>query len=614
MADFNVDLAAPRAQGSQPVSPVQEQVVQAQPNQLLSGIVNIFAKGLEIDSKQAHEARKQAVIKEYLSNEDVYTTAFTSGQWNAAQAASASRINFQKMYAGYGDMYGKELHEARTNYQGGSALSDAQKEVDAANALFEHQKTKAVDMGFMIVPGASKEVEQKTVEAAQAEERANRLDEQANKREAEQRARKAEGRAEDDHVYKMQTRLEEDNAQKGVLEAVDKHFDLTNVAIKDILNSTSMTPESKQLAISQNLAITKAKLTAISGKYSQLAAPWVTIFDQIAATATKLADPTAKSERDMTLAKNEFDTLMYKAKTAMILKPETRNAVAVSNLFGNNQAMIGLALEAPIVGILAEMGLGPNAKNKISPVVDTSSEKEVLKGLSHALNNLENNKVPGDQTKAKQEAVYAVDEILKQTGGLDNGIEGTKLKDLATFYSSPEFGKLAERGVLNRDSIVNASKVFDISFTPNVTKAISDRLELKIERSPGRDQGNRGKPVQTLLDTVDIKFNGMGVSLVTKPSSFDTLSSSMERTALKDAESGLNQLIRIGAHMEGTTNYAEYWDRSKHLFLPKVYPDPEKLKVGQVIQGKNGKSYKYLGGNFNDIANSYMEVKVGNGE
>jgi hypothetical protein len=33
--------------------------------------------------------------------------------------------------------------------------------------------------------------------------------------------------------------------------------------------------------------------------------------------------------------------------------------------------------------------------------------------------------------------------------------------------------------------------------------------------------------------------------------------------------------------------------------------------VGQTVTAKNGKKYKYLGGNYNDIANSYQEVSGG---
>ena len=65
----------------------------------------------------------------------------------------------------------------------------------------------------------------------------------------------------------------------------------------------------------------------------------------------------------------------------------------------------------------------------------------------------------------------------------------------------------------------------------------------------------------------------------------------MERTAIKEAEGALNQVIRIGAHMEGTTDYAKYWENNKHLIMPSIYPDPAKLKPGQVVDG-----YKYLGG------------------
>jgi hypothetical protein len=64
----------------------------------------------------------------------------------------------------------------------------------------------------------------------------------------------------------------------------------------------------------------------------------------------------------------------------------------------------------------------------------------------------------------------------------------------------------------------------------------------------------------------------------------------------------LNQLIRLHAHLEGTTDYAKYWEAHKHELMPSIYPDPNKLKPGTVVDG-----FKYVGGNYRDRSNWIAE-------
>lgn len=610
MAEFSVDLAAPRGQGAQPVSPVQEQIVPEQPNPLLTGIVNIFAKGLEANNKQAALDRKSAIVGEYVKNEQVYSTALTTGQWNSSQVGMASRSNFTKMIAAYPE-YITELQEAKKSIYDSTDVGEAQKKVDAEAAFQNNLKTQASNMGFTFYDGMSPQAQSAVIDAAQTEIRTNRVSDETYKRNAEQRAQNSEGRAKETFGITIQDHVDRENTIKGILEVADKNFDAFSKVTNDLVNNGSMPYDQKQLILSQNVSRIKAGLASISSKNPELAAPWTKLFDEMSSTAAKLADPTPKSEQELTLLKNTFDTQQYKAKLMITTDPKARNAVALSNLFGNNDSLLKLGVSPVLIGTLSQLGLGPATGQAPPQVVGTSDEKGALKGIKSALSSLQNGSAVGDKDKMGIEAVNSVNGVLKQNATMQGPISAPMLKDLATFYSSPEFGKLSEKGELDKPTMQNVKQVFQVSYEPAVTQAVAQRLETPIEHSPGRDSGNRGKPKQTLLDTVDIKFNGSGVSFVTKPNAFDTLSSSFDRDSLKEAEQGLNTVIRMGAHLEGTTDYAKYWEDNKHLFLPKVYPDPNKLKVGQVVKAKNGKSYKYVGGNYNDISNSYMEIPSG---
>jgi hypothetical protein len=69
---------------------------------------------------------------------------------------------------------------------------------------------------------------------------------------------------------------------------------------------------------------------------------------------------------------------------------------------------------------------------------------------------------------------------------------------------------------------------------------------------------------------------------------------------LQLAEDGLNNILRMNAHMDGTTDYTKYWEDNKSKLLPGVFG--EGLKVGTI---KNG--YQYNGGDARDPRN-YTKV------
>lgn len=54
---------------------------------------------------------------------------------------------------------------------------------------------------------------------------------------------------------------------------------------------------------------------------------------------------------------------------------------------------------------------------------------------------------------------------------------------------------------------------------------------------------------------------------------------------------GINTAVKMGAHMEGRTDYKKYFEENASLFLPTFFPNKQFIEE----QAKAG--YKYLGGN-----------------
>lgn len=608
MADFTVNLTGPQGAGATPVAPVQEQVIPDGDNKLLSGIVDIFAKGLVADNKSKALERKNAVVGEYVKNEGVYSDALVTGQWGASQVGSASRANFNKMIASYPE-YATELMEARKAVYDGTETGEAQKKVDAEIAFRQKEKERASAAGYTFFSGMSPATEEKTIAASQATVRINAEFDAVVKRNAEQRAQAGEGRAVQNHTLQIQDYQDKQNAVKGLLEIADRNFDSLNGMANDLLNDPSKSFEERLALYDRNVQRIKTGMVAISAKNPEMAAPWQRLIDDMQGTFTKLADPKNKTESELAALKTQFETQQYKAKLLITADPSARAAVAVTSLFPNNPALMTLATDPVVKGILAQYGMGPLAGQNAPAVVGTPNEKGALKMIKNALNLMQSGKANGDPAKNSEEAVNTVNEVLKQTGQMDTGLPASTLKELGSFYSSPEFGKLSAEGKIDMPTMQNAKRVFQVAYEPAVRDAVTERLTSIGTASRLDFQVSGGQVVISSRAPSDKRSVGQmigGAFNIEKGLQGNT--SNADVAAIKEAAGGLNTLVKIGAHMSGTTDYAKYWEDNKHFLLPTVFPDPAKLKVGQTIKATNGKSYKYIGGNFNDIANSYTEV------
>lgn len=602
MADFNVQLSAPQGAGAREIQPFQERVTEYQPNPLVKEVVNIFANGLANTRKQEAEDRKNAVIGEYIRNETVYSSALTQGSWNASQTATASRANYSKFLASYPE-YVEELGKARTQIYSGTDIGQAQQEVDQSIKMRNDQITKARDAGYVIPDFASVQTQDYMIDAHQSRIALDRELNDQIKRNQEARAAAGETRAQQSHDIQLNEYATKQNAGNGIISLFSKNIDAVNSLSKDVFGNPNIPFEQKQNILDSQIRNLKSGLASVAVFNPELATPFNRILDDISQTTAKLADPKNQSATALQALKDEYETQMTKAKLLVIQDPTTRNAVAVSSLFGNNpQISLSLAGNGVLTGTLAKLGLGPDS-GQAPKVVGTSDEKQALAGIKGALNLLQKGAAKGDPTQNAKEAVNSVNEILRQNSTMDKSVPPQTLKELSGFYSSTEFGKISPQ--LDSETQQNVANIMAINFVPSVTQAVENRLNSTLSTTQpvgfaaakGGMSGNAVGAPQRVRDQVNIVFNGRGVDFVAKPNATDTYWANSTRQALKEASDGLNTMIRMGAHLEGSTNYAKYWEDNKHRLLPSIYPDPNRLKPGQVVDG-----YKYIGGNYSDSA------------
>lgn len=614
MADFSVNatqLSAPQGQGTEPVAPVQEKVSDTSILPLFKDIGQIFVKGLEQDRKDEAEKRKQAVIGEYLGNEKVYTDALTTGQWGSAQTSTASRANFQKMLAAY-PMYADELVKARNAQYVGTETGEAEKRVEEQRKQRSSDISAASNMGYTFYMGMSPDAEDKNIEAYKTARRAEIQTEKDMKAAAEARAVAAEGRATGQYNMTVEDHVAKNNAVKGLTEVAAANFDAM-VATADDLKAKmgqGLTHDQALAIQNGNIARVRAALLSISGRNPELAAPWSKLFDDMDSNIRARLDPKQKSADETALLEDQWKQLIITQKLAAVnSNPALLKAVVGTNLFPG-EGMVSVA-NTPVVTNWILSGTGADPALPPPPqIIGTQDDGKMFKATKDAINRLQSGKVPPAQRdKAIQEAVNLVNLSLKQTASVDGALNASALKNASTFYASPEFGKLAMEGKIDKQTAANAQQVFQVQYEPAVRSAILSKLDEEAAYQP--TNGDPAKKVK-LADTVELKVVGNNVVFETKNpakpatilgielpgNTLDMEKQYRNKKPLDDAAAGLNQLIRLHAHLEGTTDYAAYWEKNKSQLMPNIFPDPKKYPVGVVINGK-----KYLGGNYRNPAN-----------
>lgn len=606
MADFNVQLADPQGRGTDPVAPVQEQVSNTSSMNVLSTLGNIFAKGLEQNGKDAALARKNAVIGEYMNSQKVYDDALTTGQWNASQTSTASRANYTKFIAAYPE-YADDLKGARESFFGGSETGEAQKKLDSEKKQRDTDIGAAAGMGYTFYPGMGEDAQNKTLDAYRYARRLEIQTDKDMKAAAEQRAVNNEARATTQFGMTVDDYVAKEKAFTGARELAGVNFDSVASTATDLFKQIQNgMPQEQALAIhSANINRIKAGLNAIAAKNPEAAAPWIRLFDDMDVNIRQQLDPTKKSADALALLKNQYETLITKGKLAAVEgDPKVAHAVVATQLFPGD-TMVAMATTPSVRAWV--LGVSSNGGGKPAQMVGTKDDASVFKTTKDAITRLQTgNYSPEDREKATVEATTLVNTLLEQTTTAGGEMNPAALKQASTFFASPEFGRLSLAGKVDKQTAANAQHVFQTQYEPAVQNAIVRKLEdnkisndVEVKVIGNNVTFQVKKRDMGILDTVGKVLNPLNLH-----DNLDKGEQGRTVREVKEAEAGLNQLVRLHAHLEGTTDYAKYWDQHKHELMPSIFPDPNKLKVGQVQGG-----YKYIGGNYRDRSNWIAEPK-----
>lgn len=614
MADFSVQatsLAAPTGAGSSPVAPVT--VAPTETADLGVGkfpivgeIVDIFAKGMVQSRKEEAEKRKNTIVQAYIRGETTINDAVESGQMSPAQAAARSRANFNQYAAGYGE-YIEDFDKAGKALRGFTAKGEVEEKLKTEEKRLEADINQARERGFTFLPNMSNQARDAQINAAKIgiqSDRALQAQYQAN----------AEKRAQGTFDAAVAAREDKDLSFRLINDIAGSNitaFQEFNKTLGDQVRNGTMTQPMALSALNERFANISGALQAAARTNPELASPYRSLFDDMYKIGLKLTDPKENADalqQQLTIKQTQMKLIaMNDSKIAA--------AVVANQLLPNNPS---LALSSAPEGIRAITILSntPVGQPGYVPQVvgNPDAEAPALKLLKGGLNDLKTGKV-ADKEVAKIQASNSVNQILKQTGEMidKGGVGPAELKGVASFFASPEYAGFVTSGTIDPVAAGTAKKTFQLLYEPAIIRGVQERLSNTLAR--GLAEGGGASVVKapaptTLAEAVDIKFSGSGI--VFEPKAKPGLAPSELRSqrvmveSLRSAQLGINQLIHIGAHMEGSTDYNKYWEENKHLYMPGYFL--KGLKPGDVRNG-----YKYLGGNAS-VQSNYVKVTPSGGD
>lgn len=597
MADFNVNLSQPQGAGARPVAPVQP-VTDTTRNafvDLASTALGIFVKNRQEKEKQDKENLKNAIISDFVQEQTSLANAAAQGV-PTAQIAARSRASFSKYSANYPTLI-EEFTKANKSLFEYSELGEVKSDVQFERERDQSLKMEYQKSGGFIPQGASPLLERSILDAYQQTVRIENEFKRSAAVAAERRAQSGEERAFINFEQK-------ENAVKTLVALGSAQLQPAQIFVSDaIAKARGGDISGATQDLNNYFSNLEGAISAAAAATPELAAGWKHMFNELKEAGLKGVDPKTSTEDVENLLK------MVKAKIQLtaLQTPSVQGAYAASALFGANPAVFQETAQASRDAVMmVTQNVDPLKVPQI--VGNKENENVTYKVLDENLALLRSGKAE-NPTKVSEQVSIGMNNILKQVGRADSaGLTAENLKGVAKFMESPNFAYAVSKNMINQEAAFQAGRVFEVLYERSASKALSTKLD-----EPFIVSGARQLPIGEL---VNIQWNGAGVTLI--PTQVDPNLDPANPTGtfyrdrliadLKPATSTINQLIKIGAHREGSTDYSKFWEENKHRILPTYYPDPAKLQVGQIVKGKDGKNYKYIGGNYNDIANSYMEV------
>jgi len=597
MADFSVNLAQPQGAGAKAVAPVSPAVVLQTDNvtpwvALGANLTGVLSQNLKEKEAKDKEAQKQAVIAEFTQKQTSIADAVQRGM-PTAQAQVKSQASFSQYAATYPALVAEFKANNAALFEN-TGLANVKSDTDMFRDANKAMVQDMVKAGYPITDNISPQTMDSWKQTFQTTRRAEVELDRKIKTASFNNSQNAEARNQFNFELKNEV-------ARTLTEVGSQHLQSAQLFVQDSINKARAGNVDGAIAdVTKYFSTIEGTLGAVSSQHPELAGQWNKMFGDLKKAAMEGIE--GKGTGDA--LKNQLEIIKNKSQLMALSNPEMQGLYAVSALTNGNLASLYVSSNKIALDTMQVLGGKPlSPTNKVGPQIigNSSIEKDVFSMVKDQVKAVESGKAL-DPVMAKQQLTNVANHALKQVEqALSNGLSAKDLTTSASFFASPEYAKIVSYGLVDGQKASLAKQVFEVSYKKDVVNGIEQELSRPISFN------SSDKPM-SFGSVVNFEWAGSGIQVT---SAYDKYVNPMEKQnrdqiirETQTASAGINQLIHMGAHMEGHTNYQKYWEENKHNILPNMYPDPSVLKPGQVVDG-----YKYLGGNTKSLTSWQKESK-----
>ncbi len=586
MAEFGAQatqLSAPQGAGSAPLAPVQQQAVNTSMLPMLAGAAPAIAQGISNLFQAKAREQEQTVVQQYSNEIDSINSAMENGRMTTAEGAARSRSITSKYLTGF-SQYSDAINKTRANFASGTQIGIAEEAVKTDAEIRKSAKLSAQSDGVEFYSGMSKEAEDALLRAHASSVRMQKEMDRQFKVNAESRAQGSWDRdLRDAQTREQSISLINDLAGSNLEASRSIAMDL-----KAQVASGKKTFDQARMDLTMHYTRINAAIAAAGGKNPELGATYSRLFGDLQKASEALLDPKA----DAANLQGQIDTIVKtQALGALQRDPVLQRSVAAAELFKGSpmalQATLGTS--ANVTTAVTKMISGD--QNVPNFVGDQQTEQGVYKALKGGLSDANRNE---GNTQYQLEMNRAVTESLKQVGNKSTAGDAKAVQESVRFFASPEYGAWAAKNQVDPQVLTNATRSFKLNYEQVVVKGVQQQIQDAFTTAPAlpaagvlrRSMGGESVTVEAIKpENLDVKFSGSGIVFDLKnvpndPTALRNAKATVD--SLNKAQKAVNELVRLGAHLEGSTDYAKHWEANKQAYMPFAFP----FKAGDMVNGQ----------------------------
>lgn len=601
MADFNVSLQQPQGAGAGVLSPVQQQVTRFE-NPFVAtalGMTEIFVKNQRENEKKKAEEQKNTVLQEYAQRYNTIAEDRT-GQLSNPQKSALTGSLFSQYVAQHPEL----VDEFKKITSGSREMGNMVGVIDEEKAIKDERRKRVSDMansGLVVSVTDSPEYQDGMWRVRQETVRQQQLAEEIRKRESHAASMASEARSAETYDLKRQAEVSLTNQGSEYLNAMRLKAD---ALIKEAGGDPEKIKQA-QADWSKVMGLYDQTITSVGIHNPELANSWRTP----AKTIDQYFQDAIVGKTVTEAQNNQVKMIEYGTKTKLMSTPEGAafftSVQMAPNAFDQILKNVGTQTLSNVFKAVTGKG---NAASFTSSPEDAKAAVDILKALSDTYDKAPD---PTSKEQARKQGVNIVNKVLKDMSASD--VYGADTKSFAALMKSIDFKFFAEQvaaGNVDMNALSNATAVAARVYRSPVIAEVSQRLSTPFVRTGGLTPSS--SPTTPVSELVNINFTNGKVLFEPKQKGYlspvDLAGHRQMIRELQSSSEAISQIVRIDAHVKGSTDYTKTWEDNKHRYFPQVFPDPNLLKVGQKITAKNGDVYEYIGGDYNDIAGSYKLV------